>query len=109
MSGDACAAPMKATRAGIERWTAAVFGTKFISNGKTYRVGTQKDAHSCGICVINGIDASIHGSNLFTRATRSKHRLEYFIATVNHLLQGQVHPRPAGALVPPAHHSLGQG
>lgn len=95
MSGSHYAELIQTTRAGIERWTDAVFGVRFISGGKVYVVGSQTDSHSCGVCVINGIDVTMHGAELFTRPTRSRLRLQYFIRAATHLLQGQVHPLPA--------------
>ena len=86
MGGDACATLMECTRTGIEKWTEAVFGTTFTSKGRTYKMGQQTDSHSCGVCAINAIYASIHGTNLFTCATHSRYRLEYFIAAASFLL-----------------------
>jgi len=72
---------------GIERWTEAAFGTRFVGRGKDYRIGRQPDTHSCGVCVINAIKAAIHGDELFTAETSSKHRLEHFNEAANYLLK----------------------
>jgi hypothetical protein len=90
---------MRAARTGIEKWTHAVFGIKFLSKGKVYTVGTQSDHHSCGVCVINCIEVAMQGSTLFTRHARSKHRLEYFIAATEYLLQDPVSHLPPVARV----------
>jgi len=83
-------------KAGIGGWTEAVFGTPFTSKGRAYTVGAQMDASSCGVCVINAINASIHRTELFKAQARSKFRLRYFIEGVEYLLQGQVCAPPAG-------------
>ena len=90
MGEDAYATLMECMRTGIEKWTEAVFGTTFTSKGRTYKMGQQRDSHSCGVCAINAIYASIHGTILFTRATHSRHWLEYFITAASFLLQGKV-------------------
>ena len=55
-------------------------------------MGTQTDAHSCGICVINAVKASILGDVLFTRETRFRLRLEYFAEAAEYILQDPVRP-----------------
>ena len=87
---DVYAKPLGIIRVGIERWTEAVFGTKFNSKGKVLGVGQQNDAHSCGVCVINFIYCAMHGDKLFTWVDCSLHRLQYFINAVEHLFGGKV-------------------
>lgn len=77
---------------GIQLWTEAVFGTRFVQATDPYTIGTQQDTYSCGVCVINAIKAYIHGGAIFTHATRSKHRLEHFIEASNYLLDTEVCP-----------------
>jgi len=89
MSVDLYADHIAAVARGLERWTEAAFGTRFanVGRGKDYKIGRQPDTHSCGICVINAIKAAIHGDNLFTAETSSKHRLEHFNEAANYLLR----------------------
>jgi len=75
---------------GIEAWTEAVFGTRFINGANSYDIGVQNDGNSCGVCVINAIKTYIHGGDIFNHATHFRYRLEYFIEAANYLLLGKV-------------------
>ena len=90
MSGEVYAAPMGIIGVGIERWTEAVFGSKFAPRGKALTVGRQADQHSCGVSVINAINSAMHGGRLFTHPDRFMHRLVYFIDAAKYLLEGKV-------------------
>lgn len=95
MNGESFKTLMMKVKAGIKSWTRAVFGSEFVSKGRKYKIGTQKDSHSCGICVINAFYASILNSELFDRQARSRYRLDMFIAAGNYLLEGRVRLLPA--------------
>ena len=96
LTGNAYAKSIKAIAAGVEAWTMAVFGKRFTSTGRSYAIGGQTDSHSCGVCVINAINASMNGTELFTRETRSKYRLQYFITAAEYLLKDTVRSLPTG-------------
>ena len=94
MGGSSYSKLMDVVRSAIERWTEAIFGTSFSNQGRVYKMGNQADVDSCGVCVINAIDASIHGTELFTNETRSMHRLRQFITAAEYLLEDTVRPLP---------------
>jgi len=75
---------------GIEVWTEAVFGIRFVKATEKYKIRVQTDGHSCGICVVNAIKVYIHGGEIFTGRARFKHHLEQFIEAADLLLDSGV-------------------
>ena len=71
---------------GLKNWLNVAFGAGFKDLGKTFPIGQQADAHSCGICVVNAIEHAMFGVPLFTDGDRYRLRIQYFVEAVKHLL-----------------------
>ena len=78
---------MKQIYSGLENWLKAIFNTPLKNKGATFLIGTQKDGHSCGICVINSLDHEMFGTALFKHDDRNILRIRYFTEAMKYLLK----------------------
>ena len=76
---------------GLERWLKTNFQRSFKNLGQTLPIGTQKDAISCGICVLNALEHALLGAPLFTDDRRNLLRVQYF-TNITKLLLDHVSP-----------------